>query len=1012
MFSFLSNAVEAVLGGEDDDGFFDLASAEELIQRLEHSSTGSFPFPTSEHDAEAETAPEIAPPLTSQLPTNVPGYLPQGSVPLPEEEQAILCLKLPKDGESPDRQLTDICREQENIITPDDTATTSETPESSVTPPEYDIISTEGSSNLGHVHGHMLITPPKHPAKDEIATVIDITDSPVTRGLTPLLQTEAPTIAVLGRAVTPKKYIINTVKSLKDIVRETSGEELEAISFDDIHGGIWHNTAPIIDIVAAEETLAPLFQTPPQKTVQENVSNKIGPPLSTETKSHDKKKRAPRCSKCHEQGHLKRTCPRRKKLQDEQTPAEQPVPLSLAQMLEDNATPPALAVLPPQTHSNNTGWSVINLVAGISRILVRTGEDRVHPATSFALLGHPELMANDDSEADKASDSLQHVFGPSTLVSNGSAHNLSGLFGPSYLTDGYWGKDALDETRSASEPVAEQRKIEEPLETGRDMSKVFPGNLQGSLLPSTLTEKQGGTHRFTVLGPEILMTDVNQPEPRDTEQEDADIYWDTGDTLISPVPKTGILKVIANHVPWVGSRREVADGNARGEGVEPRPPAVVLLEPTSARQVSEARHPVALRPKDRPLTAVTGKKDRATKPVNEMVDIVRAPTLTIAEPATKGVLTSPKILPLGTQNGPLHKSEPLRPHPTSKKSKKLPKLPKTPRKSQQPPEKELDNTGSTAPAIQPLSHLSKRRRRKASTQRRKVKEAASLVAQSLPYKATIAPHIEAWSYASVAYSSPGGSLTGEFGPHHLVMWTDATFPDESLNKRLQAMAVTYRQPSSSPPPPLSSFSDIQSASDENTNSSGWRDFAYAADIERESSSSLIDVLETLAVELAVSLALREVVDKKPPPPPSSAEPSIRKVTVFTDSQAALLCLQIPRNAPVETYAAQLKQRGVEVHLRWVPGHANLGGNERADRLALLASNYAPAPETEGGLVRVPVPLLRACERQVELMEAWCRAGDQGVLRPFMRVQRRELKEALRAAGVEEGWVGGGGGDCG
>ncbi|KAB5566617.1 hypothetical protein GE09DRAFT_1284378 [Coniochaeta sp. 2T2.1] len=1012
MFGFLSKAVDAVLGGEDDDGFFDLASAEELVQRLEHSGTDSFPFPTSEDDAEAETTPETAKPITNLLPKDVSGYLSEASIPLPKEEQAILGLKLPKDVGSPDRMLTDICKDQESIITPDDTATTSETLESSPGAQSATLEPTSVATHgyLGHVHGHMIITPPKHPTKDEIATVIDITESPVTRGLTPQLQTEASTVAVLGRAVTPKKSIINTVKSLGDIVRETTGDdELEAISFDDIHGDIWHDAAPVLDVVTAGETLAPLLQTPPQKTVRKNVSNKVVPPLSAETKSPGKKKRAPRCSKCHEQGHFKRDCPRRKKTQVEQTPVKQPVRVSLAQTLEDETVPPAPTVLSPDTPSNNTSWSIINRVWGMLGAFVCTREDRVQPATSFALFGHPELMA-DDSEADTASESLQHVFGPSTLTGNESAHDLSGFFGPSYLTDGYWEAEAPDETTSDHEPVPEERKIEEPLETGRDMADDPPKEPRTILLPSTLTEKQRGTHHFSVLGPGMLMTDGNQPELRDTEQEEDDKYWDTDDTLVSPAPKTDILQVIANHVPWFGSRRQVAGGNARGEAVEPRPPEVVLKPTTDPHKVSEARHPIARRPNDRPLTAVTGKKDRATKPVVEMDDISPAPAPAAAATTTKGFLPSPKILPLGMRNGPLHQSEPLQPHPTPKKLNKLPKPPKTPKKSQQPPEKGLDNPGSTAPPVQPLSQLSKRQRRKASAQRRKVKEAASLVAHSLPYKVTVAPHIEAWSYASMAYSSPGGSLTGEFGPHHLVMWTDATFPDERLNKRLQAMAVTYRQPSSSPPPPLSSFSDVQSASDETTGD-GWRDFAYTADIERESSSSLIDVLETLAVELAVSLALREVVDKKTPPPPSSAEP-IRKVTVFTDSQAALLCLQIPRNAPIETYAAQLKQRGVEVHLRWVPGHANLGGNERADRLALLASNYAPAPETKGGLVRVPVPLLRACERQVELMEAWCRAGDQDVLRPFMKVQRRELKEALRAAGVEEGWVGGGGGDCG
>ncbi len=262
----------------------------------------------------------------------------------------------------------------------------------------------------------------------------------------------------------------------------------------------------------------------------------------------------------------------------------------------------------------------------------------------------------------------------------------------------------------------------------------------------------------------------------------------------------------------------------------------------------------------------------------------------------------------------------------------------------------------------------------------------------LPFKTITASHIEAWSYASMVYSSPTGSLADEFGPHHLVMWTDATAP-ELLNKRLQALSVTYRQPHS-PLPPVSGTGE---------EGQGWRDWAFTADVDRGSVGCISGFLETMAVEVAVGIAVGEV-DKA-----REAGSPIRKVTVFTDSQSALAGLQLRKSGharPIEGYAERLGGEGVQLELRWVPGHASVPGNERADRLALLASRYAPAPERKGGMVRVPIPLLRVCESQVARMEAWSRGADQGILRPFLDIQRRELKEALRTTGIEEGWLAG------
>ncbi|RKU48596.1 hypothetical protein DL546_008551 [Coniochaeta pulveracea] len=266
----------------------------------------------------------------------------------------------------------------------------------------------------------------------------------------------------------------------------------------------------------------------------------------------------------------------------------------------------------------------------------------------------------------------------------------------------------------------------------------------------------------------------------------------------------------------------------------------------------------------------------------------------------------------------------------------------------------------------------------------KVMTLASVLNQApLPFKIHIHSTIEAYSYASMVYAPPQGPLAQEFGSHHLVMWTDGTNPPYS--KRLQAFAVVYRTE------PLILGQER----------SGWHEWAFTGHVQ---SNAVIMTLETMAVQNALAVAVKEVSRRLEKP--NEQADHIRKVTIFTDSQPTLTGLLTGKlgslGASIVKYADMLVAQGITVDLRWVPSHAAVPGNEAADRLALLASQFGPLPQKDAFL-RIPVPLLRFCERQFATAEVWSRGQNQAVVKPFLEMQRRELREALGQAGVEEGW---------
>lgn len=85
---------------------------------------------------------------------------------------------------------------------------------------------------------------------------------------------------------------------------------------------------------------------------------------------------------------------------------------------------------------------------------------------------------------------------------------------------------------------------------------------------------------------------------------------------------------------------------------------------------------------------------------------------------------------------------------------------------------------------------------------------------------------------------------------------------------------------------------------------------------------------------------------------SFSEPA--QVTILSDSQSALRALRAPARQSGQWVFRQIsqgvheleRQKGHVVVLRWVPSHADVKENERADLAARAATEVGKAPEKE------------------------------------------------------------------
>jgi ribonuclease HI len=77
----------------------------------------------------------------------------------------------------------------------------------------------------------------------------------------------------------------------------------------------------------------------------------------------------------------------------------------------------------------------------------------------------------------------------------------------------------------------------------------------------------------------------------------------------------------------------------------------------------------------------------------------------------------------------------------------------------------------------------------------------------------------------------------------------------------------------------------------------------------------------------------------------------KKLTIFTDSQAAIQAAKRPRNQPGQYLLRELwwlllnnRRRNTEVHIHWVPSHRGIEGNDKVAKEA-TASADTPTPAT-------------------------------------------------------------------
>ena len=122
--------------------------------------------------------------------------------------------------------------------------------------------------------------------------------------------------------------------------------------------------------------------------------------------------------------------------------------------------------------------------------------------------------------------------------------------------------------------------------------------------------------------------------------------------------------------------------------------------------------------------------------------------------------------------------------------------------------------------------------------------------------------------------------------------------------------------------------------------------------------------------------------------------SYNTITIFSDSQKAIKRVKDDSLGPGQDLARQaiatadwLAQKGIEISIKWVPGHANIEGNERADYLAKKAAEK-PKPAIISGYSSFTYIRKKLKNQNAESVQKWLlereekRTKQQAQKRPF------------------------------
>ena len=123
--------------------------------------------------------------------------------------------------------------------------------------------------------------------------------------------------------------------------------------------------------------------------------------------------------------------------------------------------------------------------------------------------------------------------------------------------------------------------------------------------------------------------------------------------------------------------------------------------------------------------------------------------------------------------------------------------------------------------------------------------------------------------------------------------------------------------------------------------------------------------ESVAIKMAINYILNTQHQREPG--------RIKKIHIFSDSQCAIGHLTLGWEAKnhkstiheTKHDIQRIREAGIEVEISWTPGHANIRGNEEADRMAKEAAEEAK--EKGESIYNIPLKHRKTRKKRVTSM---------------------------------------------